>query len=289
MAFASTDPTAPKSHVAVPERNSYYPEWGPKHENLSLPVLYQGALTGFHVGDILFEKRWAVDPESGEILSQGAFEPLFKRWNAMHCTSSGQIIPIAAVNRNFNPEFESCPGVREFVLTTVDEDGKAVPCGWSERQAAEPTAPAKLWDASGENAKTATETLRMYRARDAMKELQGLERLKNILPTETYQGQVDAVLTKHGLSVEDLTQGLADAPEGFDRVPVSEEDIRKLERMAEDEAAGPPAAVEEVPEVFTAPCGRECKSQAGVMAHARNCNDCKAELEPGRATEEATE
>jgi hypothetical protein len=235
VSFASTDPTAPRSHVPVPERNTYYPEWGPKHDNLNLPVLDGGALTGFHVGEILFEKRWAISPDTGEILPQHAFEPMFKKWNSLACTSSGQIIPIAAVNRNFNPEFESCPEVRTWVMTTIDEDGRQVPVGWDHKQEDVAKGPRKLWDSQGENAKTATETLRVYRAQRAMKELQGIEKLKNILPAETYQSQVDAVLAKHSISVEDLTLGLADSPEGFDRLPVSDEDIARVEKMAADE------------------------------------------------------
>ena len=279
MSFASTDPTAPRSHVPVPERNTYYPEWGVKHENLNLPVLDQGALTGFHIGDILFEKRWAISSETGEILSQSAFEPLFKKWNALACTSSGQIIPIAAVNRNFNPEFESCPEVRSWVMTTIDEDGRQVPVGWDAKQEEVAKAPRKLWAAQGENSMTAAETLLVYRVQRAMKDLQGIEKLKNILPAETYQAQVDDVLEKHGLSVEDLTTGLADAPEGLDRVPVSEEDIARLEKMAKDEPTVTEAVTTEPepePEIFLAPCGKECRSKAGAAAHARNCDACKA-------------
>ena len=238
MSFASTDPTAPRSHVPVPERSTYYPEWGPKHDNLNLPVLDQGALTGFHIGEILFEKRWAISPDTGEILLQNAFDPLYKKWNALACTRSGQIVPIAAVNRNFNPEFESVPEVRSWVMTTIDEDGRQVPVGWDSKREDVAKGPRKLWDAQGENAKTAVETLRIYRAQRAMKELQGIEKLKNILPTETYQAQVDAVLAKHANSVEDLTMGLADSPEGFDRMPVSDEDIARVEKMTAAEQAG---------------------------------------------------
>ena len=291
MSFAATDSTAPRSHIPVPERKSYYPEWGQKHDNLSLPVLSGGVPTGFHVGDILFEKRWAISADSGEILDQAAFEPLFKRWNALACTTTGQIIPIASVNRNFNPEFESCPEARQFVMTTVDEDGRQIPVGWDSRSEEVATGPRKLWDASGENAKTATETLVVFRAQKAMKELQSVEKLKNILPADTYQAKVDEVLAKHGLTVDDLTAGLADAPEGFDRTPISEDDIARLEKMAAEETEqivektaevlGGLLAEAEVPEpaVFLAPCGKECKSKAGAAAHARNCDACKAPAE----------
>ena len=283
--MTAADPTAPRSHTPVPERASYYPDWGPEHSNLNLPVLSGGVPTGFQLGDILFEKRWAVDPASGEILGQEAFERLFKRWNAMACTSSGQIIPIAAVNRNFNPEFESCPEVRKFVLTTIGEEGREVPVGWDAQTESVPTGPRTLFDADGENPMSAAETLLHARVQRAMKELKGLERAKGILPAETYQGQVDDVLQAHGLSVEQLTAGLAAGAGEPGKADVSDEDIARLEKMAADEQAPAPEETKELtpaaaPEAFTAPCGKECKSKAGASAHARNCDDCKATEAP---------
>jgi len=278
MSFAAADPTAPRSHIPVPERKTYYPEWGAKHDNLNLPVLREGALTGFHVGDIIFEKRWAISPETGEILSQDEFTPLFQKWNSYACTAGGQIIPIAAVNKNFNPGFESVPEVRSWVMTTIDHDGRSVPVGWDSQKEVVAKGPRQLFDAQGENPRTAAETLLDARVQRAMKELSGLEKAKNILPAETYQAQVDDVLESHGLTVQDLTAGLAAGAGDPGRADVSDEDIARLEKMVADEQAPPAEEPKELApaEVFAAPCGKGCKSKAGVAAHARNCDACKA-------------
>jgi len=294
----STDPMMPAQDQPIPQRGTYIPHWGNKHEDLTKSVLRGGVPTGFQVGDILPEKRWAISSDTGEIMEQREFEPLYQKWQSIFCTQGGTLVPIAQVNRPYHPSFESCPNVHEFVMTTVDEDGKPCPVGREAHRNRPAAGPRVLYDSSGQNPRTALETLRIYKAPRAMKELTGIEKLKNILPEGQYQGEVDKVLSKHGLSVADLTAGLAASPDGFDRVPISEEDIKRLETMvAEEEGAKQEEVAEEASgaakadlgatelpdaaeqEAFFAPCGQQCKSRAGVVAHARHCAKCASSLE----------
>ena len=306
------DPMMPKAHIPVPQHRTYIPEWGAKHTDPGLPVSFQGNPTGYCVRDILPWKRWAIDPGTGEIMGQAQFEPLYQRWIAMVCRGDGTIVAVAAMDENFDSSRESCPGVNEFVLQTLDEAGRPVPVGWEEKNRQTPTGPRLLWDSEGREGKTAAQTLRIYRARRAMTELQKMEPLKAALPAEKYQERVDAVLAKHEISVDDLAEGLATAPKGFDSVEVTEQDITRLQEQADREAAaadsepgatpqpgiGGPEGAGDLPPpapaaTFAAPCGKPCKTNAGAGAHARKCGKCKAiaaeaaEAEVPAAPEEA--
>ena len=277
-----TEPT--NRIVQEGRRMSYVPKGSPRHANPGLPVVGPNGPLGFSVGDMLESRRWAVDPETGQVMDQERFDGKFRLWKSIlvvqNDDGSHGLVPIARKDKYFNPQYIATDNVINFVSQEVDEAGNIRPIGFNPHGAV--SGPRLFWDAKGENALTAEQTLRVVKAGKAMREIQAIQPLESVAPEE-YQKKLNEILAGHGLDFATLASGLAETPEGFEQVAVTPQDIARLEEIArreEREASADRGADATVaPETFTAPCGKSCKSKAGMGAHARNCPDCLAATE----------
>lgn len=101
--------TAPNG-AWVTERGTVVPSWTPPH-NLDLEVKIDGRPLGFKVGQMLPERRWAVD-EFGHCLPKAEFTGKYQQWFASH-------------SKKEEPQLVSVPDRLEFISGTYDLDGKA--------------------------------------------------------------------------------------------------------------------------------------------------------------------
>lgn len=118
------DPGMPQTHIPIPERETYYPAWGPNFSQHLQLVLRDGEGKSYtkpdgnpvRVEDVLAERRWAIDYETGSFLDARDFREAYTNWIMMVCTPQREVIPMRAVNPHFEPTLEPIPNVDDFVL-----------------------------------------------------------------------------------------------------------------------------------------------------------------------------
>jgi predicted DNA-binding protein (UPF0251 family) len=99
------------------ERGLVIPSWTPRHKSLDMAVFHEDKPMGFSVGDMLPERRWAVDA-NGNTLERREFKESFQKFWMMHTKNEvADLVPI--------------PNIKEFISQTVGPEGKMVPIGWS--------------------------------------------------------------------------------------------------------------------------------------------------------------
>lgn len=253
--------------IPIPERETYVPAWGTRHSSESIQVTQNGEPCGFSVGDVLPERRWAIEP-SGELKGQLEFERDYLKWITNVCTPDRRVIPLASVNKNYAPALEHIPNVYDFVAVKYDDNEKLVPIDYDATKAA-PKVQRKLYDHEGRpmSAKEAAKaSARRSSDRESLAQMKLLQTLHadGKLSADDLASAVTALLAGDSTDAE---SEIASPPEGFDRVESDEEWI----------AAAPKR------KTIVAPCGKEFPKQGSLTMHMRFCGDCKAQGEDGAA------
>jgi hypothetical protein len=116
----SVDPYARQKGEIIAERNTVVPPWAPAIKDFSVTVKQEdldGEIReippGFTIGDVAPEYRWAINPETGVIMSKAEFRQSFERWYAAHYTMRGEQV---------EGEPLTIPSVKDFVSLKVDPD-----------------------------------------------------------------------------------------------------------------------------------------------------------------------
>lgn len=245
----------------IPERNTFFPGWADARlvEDASVFEIgvraADGRDLGFTVGDVAYEYRWPIDPETGTLLSQAEFDPQFDRWQRDFFHFIGEDIPAIRTG---------CPAVIAFVSRAVhpqdptqiihmgDKPGAAM----TDRERAqiqqdirETARPLSEWREAPAAANE--DTLKLTR-------LQTLQELHDAgdISDATYAARVGEILSTS---------------------PVEPEATK-----AEEPAEAPPATPAK-PTMLSL-CGQTCKGLVGKKTHERNCKACKALAKEAAAT-----
>lgn len=130
--MSAADPLLPRQHIPIPEHETYIPLWYEGHADLDLPVRAGSRWLGFTIREVLPWRRWAIRKD-GLLLSQQEFAPLMERYNQMICRRDGKVVPIASVNKFYQPNLEPVPRVERFVAETFDTAGKMVTIAFKKK------------------------------------------------------------------------------------------------------------------------------------------------------------
>ena len=115
------------------EPKMYIPAWYKPHSDLSRHVTQNGESVGFRIGQVLPERRWAIQ-ENGELLEQGDFERQYIRYIQIR----------HAGDKIVDPSKEAIPGALKFVDREVDEiTGRGKKIGFNPNKPAEKVIEAK--------------------------------------------------------------------------------------------------------------------------------------------------
>lgn len=121
-------------HIPYPAREMYYPAWAPSFEGLDELELKWSDGEAIYKGDpdedgnpvpvmlrdVAPERRWAVDFDTGHLISQRDFSELYELWITNICKPDGQVEELAKGNKYFNPASEEIPNIEDFVLRQPD-------------------------------------------------------------------------------------------------------------------------------------------------------------------------
>lgn len=242
-----------KQHQPLPQIQEYIPAWAPEVP-LELEVREDGKPAGFRVQDILPSRRWAIDPQSGEVISQDRFDRLYKEWISRRCLPDGQIVHIARVNQYFNPELESVPNVRHWIRQIPDGAGRLKAVDY-DPNAKSDEGTRYFYDHTGEHRVSEKQA-------DVLQKLERLEKMRGLLSDEEFGEKRDALLAGSGMALDEvlgIKKPGSEKPEGF--APV------EADPVSETPAAEPPTTV-------AARCGKPCKNEFGRQAHERRCKKC---------------
>lgn len=238
----------------VPGRPAYVPEWSPtfSREDLARQVRYQGVELGFTVAEVMPERRWAITPETGELIEIRRFSELYQSWKSK-VFAGGQLRSVGEENALFDPTAVAVPEIRHFVDAKLDQDGREIPIRFDPEAPAPAKAERVLYDHQGEVAKSVREALAPARV-TAQLELLTQQYLEGQWTREQYAHAVARLTQKADAEPAAPTT----LPEGFDAI--------RSEPEPEPE-----------PPVWMADCGFEARSAAGLSGHQRFCPKCKGE------------
>lgn len=154
--FPATDQGQKVHNVTVfSARAEYVPPWYVPHKNLGTLVTQDGQPvgSGFTVGEMLPERRWAVQ-ENGELLGQLQFGELYakklEQWflyaSPEALEGKGRRAPSSFVTNR-----EHVPSVRDYVSMKIDprDPRKIIEMGY-DPDATKGTRPKRLWDSTKE-------------------------------------------------------------------------------------------------------------------------------------------
>ena len=237
-----------RQHQVVPGRlpqyQAYVPDWSPIFDESALDreVKNRGIGLGFTVRQVLPERRWAIDPETGECMDQRDFEERYKLYISL-TVSGGSVVSVQKNNRYFDPSVAPIPGVSGFVGAALDWQGKEIAIGFDpDKPATVKETEVKVYNHEGEEVSNEA----------------GLK------PA--------AVSAKLETLTELLSDGTIDA----------EEFAKRTQALVKSKAAPGQTAVEPPPNFKMAEpvdpeklacgvCGKVAKSMAGKAAHERHC------------------
>jgi hypothetical protein len=233
-------------NIPIPERETYVPAFTPKHKNESAPVLSRkGEPLGFTIGEVLPERRFAIDTD-GRCLDEREFEPMYFKWVSLVCAPDGRIVSLASINKYFDPRLEPVPNPEDFVNArivgekiipiTFDETKVEIPRNYEDRR----------FTAQGEL--VAAQNKASLADRTALAKVEALNDLvkDGTITVEQFSAKVAQLMG--GATVEEAVQA-TEKPPGFD-------------------AALPEPTKGE----FVAPCGADdFKYEHNMKAHRKFC------------------
>lgn len=223
-----------KMPIPVPGRSAYIPEWSPtfSREDLAREVRCEGRELGFPVSSVMPERRWAIKPETGELMDVKEFTERYQLWKS-RAFVDGKFVAIGQLTKFFDHTAIAVPNIVEFVNAKLDKDGREVAIAFDENARA--AAPAKgLYTHEGELASEVRKMLSPDKLR-AQLELLTEQHKAGKWTSEEYAKQV-AALTAVVATAEPST------PEGFDAVKEDPEPPKKMhwktrEKLERDRAA----------------------------------------------------
>ncbi len=209
-------PEAPQMGVPsqvqlIPERDEFVPPW-PVPQDLSLVVTQNGVLIGkgFTVGDVLPERRWAIQAD-GEVMPRLEFEQKYLQkledWYRYASPEARQ--GAGGVPKSFKAINEPVPTVVNYVAVRVDprDERRTLPMHY-DPEATRGTRPNRLWDSANERF------------------LEGQERLRAL--TRQYH-QDPSLLKDYEVAEVEASLGRAPTPP-----PSPEEGLRQAARLLKD-------------------------------------------------------
>ena len=254
----------PVSRMPIPERSTYIPGWYEPHRDETLAVRSRtGSALGFTVGDVLPERRFALDA-AGQCLAERDFADRYRRWIAFTCAPDGRVLAIASVNKYFDVGLEPIPDPEDFVNArvvndrvipiTLDLDAMEIPRGFEDRR----------YGADGELASAAA-TKASQADRAALSKMQTLAELRRegSISEEVFLAKVNEQLGIEATTADEAASEIPiGPPAGFDATLIIAQPAKP-------------------PEMRTMPCG---KALNPVYAgnHERLCKkpECAALREP---------
>jgi hypothetical protein len=227
---------------------------------------------GFTIGEVAPEYRWAIDPDTGIVMTQGEFLQDFGRWYTAHYTMQNP-------PQQVEGKPESIPGVIDFISKRVhpDDPTKIIPmdCDLNRPVISKPKL---LYDQNAENPKTPEQVAAEQRTNDAgaqMAQLVQMHQAGDISDEvfmrrskEIFGGSV--VVGEGGADSAESAAAGSPPPVGFEPVPQKKDEPPPATEFAPESSLDPPETG-----MVKALCGKEYKAQ-GLGVHQSRCNDCKA-------------
>lgn len=229
-------------------RQAYKPEWqvDPSKSQMETPVTQDGKKLGFKIGQMLPERWWTVNVETGELISQRDFESLWEKYVSYHVpVGSREVVSIRRANEYFDEKLAPVPRVEIYASRALDWQGKEISIGFDpDAKADVREEEIKVYDSNGEEVRPGL----FQRPSDVVARLGILNDLKarGRLTESEYVEEVAQ------LTATPTASAAPEIPAGFS-----------------------PAKTEEEAQIaVTARCGKVCASAAGKAAHERHCSEC---------------
>lgn len=233
--MADQDEYAPQQNRPGVEAGMYIPGWYREHSNTALPVTRDGMPLGFSVGQVLPERRWAID-ELGELLPQHEFEAKYKQYQAYMCRESA-----------IDHEKEYIPQAAKFVDRKLDYNDKGIPINFDPYKPAEVEAEAKHNQEGEVSPKWFADQREQEKKMARMEAYNDLLKLGKLTPEE----------------YADLTSAILLEPEPKE---MPTQDPVETQELAQED---PALSLTEV-----ANCGKQVK-RGYLRQHAYRCGKCK--------------